>query len=150
MVGVASQIVFCLFAAAVIGSVAGYLIRGIRHAARIADIERMWQTRLAQRDQELEAVRSTVGQPSVAPTASAGEPALPQPKANAETTLNETAAGVMLATPADAGQFESKLSEVLCLIEKLAKSQERVERELGALKSGAGDDLKLEPSRPKS
>ena len=40
MVGVASQIIFCIFAAAVIGSVTGYLIGGLRHRARIADVER--------------------------------------------------------------------------------------------------------------
>ena len=39
MIGVASQIIFCIFAAAVIGSVAGYLIRGLRSDARVAEVE---------------------------------------------------------------------------------------------------------------
>lgn len=145
MVALASQIVFFIFAAAVIGSVAGYLVRGIRHAARIADIERVWQTRLTQREQELEALRSGVGQPSVA-----AEAALLQTKVQADPMLSETGAGVISPTPADAGQFDSKFSKVLSLIEALAKSQERVESELKALKGSIGDDFTLEPSQPKS
>lgn len=148
MVGVASQIVFCIFAAAVIGSVAGYLIRGIRHAARVAEVERMWQSRLAQRDQELLALRSALGPANVAP--SADEPALLQPKANMEATLSEPGAGMPPANPAAPSQFENKLSEVLTLIEKLAKSQERMENELAAMKRGAGDEFQREPSQPQS
>ena len=148
MVGVASQIVFCIFAAAVIGSVAGYLIRGIRQAARIAEIERGWQARLSAREQELEALRAAVGQRGA--TASTDEPALLQPKANADTASSDNGSSVLPAKPADAGQFESKLSEVLSLIEKLAKSQERMENELAALKNGAGNEFKLEPPQPKT
>ena len=150
MIGVASQIVFCIFAAAVIGSVAGYLIRGIRHAARIAEIERGWQARLSAREQELEALRAVAGQRGAAATASADEPALLQPKANADTASSDNGSSVLPAKPADAGQFESKLSEVLSLIEKLAKSQERMENELAALKNGAGNEFKLEPPQPKT
>ncbi len=131
MVALASQIVFFIFAAAVIGSVAGYIVRGIRHAARIADIEGVWQTRLTQREQELEALRSTAGQPSVA-----AEAALLQTKAQAHSTLSETGAGVISPTPADTSSLESKLSKVLDLVEMLAKTQERVEREIKALKGG--------------
>lgn len=148
MVGVASQIVFCIFAAAVIGSVAGYLIRGIRHAARIAEIERMWQSRLTQRDQELQALRSGLGPANVAP--SADEPALLQPKTGMEATLSETGTGVTPANRADSSQFENKLTEVLTLIEKLAKSQERMENELAALKRGTGDEYTHEPPQAKS
>lgn len=148
MVGVASQIVFCIFAAAVIGSVAGYLIRGIRHAARVAEVERIWQSRLAQRDQELQALRSALGPANVA--ASADEPALLQPKANTDATPSEPGAGMAPANPADRSQFENKLTQVLTLIEKLAKSQERMENELAALKRGAGAKFQLEPSQPKS
>lgn len=132
MIGVASQIVFCIFAAAVIGSVAGYLLRGFRHAARVAEIERVWQTRLTQRDRELAALRASA-------TDHVDESVPPQTSV------------VIAPTPtADPSQFESKLSDVLTLIEKLAKSQERMESELSTLKGGAANEFRLEPPQPKS
>jgi hypothetical protein len=150
MVGVASQIIFCIFAAAVIGSVAGYLIRGIRHAARIAEIERGWQTRLSTREQELEALRAAVGQHGATSNPSADAPALLQPKATGDAASSDIGSSLLPPKPADASQFESKLTDVLSLVEKLAKSQERMESELAALKSGGGNEFKLEPSQPKS
>jgi hypothetical protein len=149
MIDVASQIVFCIFAAAVIGSIAGYLIRGIRHAARIAEIERGWQTRHSALEQELESLRTVAGQRGAAATVSAAEPALLQPKASADAAPSDTGSSVLPPKLAEAGQFESKLTEVLSLVEKLAKSQERMENELTALKNGVGNEFKLEPP-PKS
>jgi hypothetical protein len=144
MVGVASQIIFCIFAAAVIGSVAGFLIRGIRHSARIAEVESTWQARLAERDQEMATLRAGVER-------SGGEqPILLQPKSNAETASDKNVPSVALSSPMNTGQFENKLSEVLSHIEKLAKSQERMEGELAALKSRTDTEFKLEPSQPKS
>lgn len=150
MIGVASQIIFCIFAAAVIGSVAGYLIRGIRHATRVAEIERGWQTRLSAREQELEALRTAAGQRGAAATVSADEPALLQPKASGDAPPSDIGSSVLPVKPADAGHFESKLTEVLSLVEKLAKSQERMENELVALKNGIGDESKPEPPPQKS
>jgi hypothetical protein len=150
MIGVASQIVFCIFAAAVIGSVAGYLIRGIRHAARIAEIERGWQIRHSALEQELAALRTAAEQRSAAATVSANEPALLQPKASGDAASSDASSSSLPAKTADASQFESKLTEVLSLIEKLAKSQERMENELAALKSDGESEFKLEPSHPKS
>ena len=142
MVGVASQIIFCIFAAAVIGSVAGFLIRGIRHAARIAEVERTWEARLAQRDQELEILRSS------AERANAEQPVLLQPKSNSETASNNLISASEAKSVTDTGQFENKLSEVLSHIEKLAKSQERMESEIATLKNRAENPFKLEPSQP--
>lgn len=136
MVGVASQIVFCIFAAAVIGSVAGYLISHIRQNARIADVERLWKSKVDQRDGEIAALRE--GGASMAQS-------------------HETHSGNSVAAPmeinssnGDASQFESKLTQALSLIEKLGRSQERMEGELAALRSGRNSDFKLEPSTPKS
>ena len=141
MVGVASQIVFCIFAAAVIGSIAGYLVRGLRHAARAAEIERLWKTKLYQRDGEIAALR--------------GAGALTSPVSS--DVANETGATVFengaISTASvigNVGQFESKLSEALSLIEKLARSQERMENELISLRKDSADGFKLEPPTKKT
>jgi hypothetical protein len=145
MIGVASQIIFCIFAAAVIGSVAGYLIRGLRSDARVAEVEKLWKSKLDQRDGELAALRE--GGASVAPIAIVGEPSSPHAGGSIETP---TSARLAVKTPENnAGQFEDKLSEALSLIEKLARSQERMENEIAALRKGDSNELKLEPSAPK-
>ena len=146
MVGVASQIIFCIFAAAVIGSVAGYLIRGLRSDARIADVEKLWKAKLDQRDGELAALRE--GGASSAPQAIAGE--AKSPHANNSIDLPTPASPIAGAPEKNVGQFEDKLSEALSLIEKLARSQERMENELAALRKGNSDEFKLQPSSPKT
>jgi hypothetical protein len=135
MVGVASQIVFCIFAAAVIGSVAGYLIGGLRHGRRIAEVERLWKSKLDQRDGELAALRDGIATP--APT-------------TAHESISVNSIGRLEESPVrNVGRFEDKLSEALTLIEKLARSQERMEHELIALRKGDTSEFKLEPSAPK-
>ena len=137
MVGVASQIVFCIFAAAVIGSVAGYLISSIRQKARIADVERLWKAKVDQRDGELAALREGGASASI------------NTENRNDNAYDPTESPALVAT-SDVGQFESRLSQALTLIEKLARSQERMEGELAALRRGDPADFKLEPSTPKS
>lgn len=146
MVGVASQIIFCIFAAAVIGSVAGYLIGGLRHGARIADIERLWQAKLEQRDGELALLREA----GHSATGFAESPSSEAALLHATRTTEEPLAAI--ATPDQGGgaQFEDRLAEALRLIEKLARSQERMENEIVALRSGEPGEFKLKPSTPKS
>ena len=152
MVGVASQIILCIFAAAVIGSAAGYLIGGLRHSARISDIERLWQAKLEQRDGELALLREAGHSATGFAESPISEAALLQAT---RTTTEEpltappTAAQV-IAPRSDSGQFEDKLSEALRLIEKLALSQARMENEIAALRNGQRSEFKLEPSAPKS
>jgi hypothetical protein len=151
MVGVASQIIFCIFAAAVIGSVAGYLIGGLRHATRIADIERLWQAKLQQRDDELVQLRDAGYSTVAAAESHRNEAVLLQAKSTPEETIAATQPSNPVATRGgDVGHFEDKLSEALRLIEKLARSQERMENEIVALRNGAPGEFKLEPSTPKS
>lgn len=147
MVGVASQIIFCIFAAAVIGSVAGYLIGGLRHGARIADVERLWQAKLEQRDGELALLREA----GHSATGFAESPSNEAALLHATRTTEEPLAAI--ATPDQGGgvaQFEDRLAEALRLIEKLARSQERMENEIVALRSGEPGEFKLKPSTPKS
>ena len=147
MVGVASQIIFCIFAAAVIGSVAGYLIGGLRHGARIADIERLGQAKLEQRDGELALLRKAGHSATGFAESTSNEAAL----LHATRTTEEPLAAI--ATPDQVGggaQFEDRLAEALRLIEKLARSQERMENEIVALRSGEPGEFKLKPSTPKS
>ncbi len=152
MVGVASQIIFCIFAAAVIGSVAGYLIGGLRHSARISDIERLWQAKLEQRDGELALLREA----GHSATGFAESPISEAALLHATRTTTEEplttppTAGQVIAQGSDSGQFEDKLSEALRLIEKLALSQARMENEIAALRNGERGEFKLEPSTPKS
>jgi hypothetical protein len=136
MVGVASQIVFCIFAAAVIGSVAGYLVNHVRQNARIADVEKLWKAKVDQRDGEIAALRE------------GGASMLPSHDMQGNNGV--AAPAEFAASPSDPSQFESKLTQALSLIEKLARSQERMEGELNALRSGRDSDFKLEPSAPKS
>lgn len=137
MVGVASQIIFCIFAAAVIGSVAGYIIGHLRHGARIVKIERLWKLKLDQRDGEIAALRD-----GIPPTS---------PSANADETVAKKADAISNEKPAsNLSQFEDKLSDAVSLIEKLARSQERMENELVALRKGDTGEFRLEPSTPKS
>lgn len=147
MVGVASQIIFCIFAAAVIGSVAGYLIGGLRHRARIADVERLWQAKLEQRDGELALLREA----GHSATGFAESPSNEAALLHATRTTEEPLAAI---APPDQGgggaQFEDRLAEALRLIEKLARSQERMENEIVALRSGEPGEFKLKPSTPKS
>ena len=147
MVGVASQIIFCIFAAAVIGSVAGYLIGGLRHRARIADVERLWQAKLEQRDGEL----ALLGEAGHSATGFAESPSSEAALLHATRTTEGPLAAI--ATPDQGGggaHFEDRLSEALRLIEKLARSQERMENEIVALRSGEPGEFQLEPSTPKS
>lgn len=152
MIGVASQIIFCIFAAAVIGSVAGYLIGGLRHSARITDIERLWQAKLEQRDGELARLREA----GHSATGFAASPIIEaaSPQATRTTTTEPLSAAPMpeqvKALSSDVGQFEDKLSEALRLIEKLAQSQARMENEIAALRDGEPGEFKLEPSTPRS
>lgn len=146
MVGVASQIIFCIFAAAVIGSVAGYLIGSLRHGARVAQIERLWKTKLDQRDGEIAALRGAGAVPSSISSDVENETGSPYSRTLAPE--NNTQSPVI--SNGNVGQFESKLSEALSLIEKLARSQERMENELIALRKNAPDDFKLEPPTRKS
>jgi hypothetical protein len=152
MVGVASQIIFCIFAAAVIGSVAGYLIGGLRHSARISDIERLWQAKLEQRDGELARLREA-GQ-TVSGFADSRGVEAPLLQVTKTDTVEPFAApptpDEISARGSAVGQFEDKLSEALRLIEKLAQSQARMENEIAALRNGERGDFKLEPSIPKS
>ena len=152
MVGVASHIIFCIFAAAVIGSVAGYLIGGLRHSALISDIERLWQAKLEQRDGELallrEAGHSATGF-AESPISEAAFLQATRTTTEEPLTAPPTAAQV-IAARSDSGQFEDKLSEALRLIEKLALSQARMENEIAALRNGERIEFKLEPSTPKS
>lgn len=151
MVGVASQIIFCIFAAAVIGSVAGYLIGGLRHGARIADIERLWQAKLEQRDGELILLREAGHSTSGFAESHRNELALLQAKSTTEETLAAIQTTDHAATQdGNVGQFEDKLSEALRLIEKLARSQERMENELVALRNREPGEFKPEPPTPKS
>ncbi len=143
MVGIASQIIFCIFAAAVIGSVAGYLIAGLRHRARIADVERLWHAKLEQRDGELALLREA----GHSATGFAESPSNEAALLHATRTTEEPLAAI--ATP-DQGGFEDRLAEALRLIEKLARSQERMENEIVALRSGEPGEFKLKPSTPKS
>lgn len=133
MVGVASQIVFCIFAAAVIGSVAGYLISHIRQAARIAEVEKLWKAKLDQRDGEIAALREGGASASI----------------NSEYRGDANAVDSNVDT-GEAGPFESRLSQAFTLIDKLTRSQERMESELAALRAGTSTEFKLEPSTPKS
>ena len=141
MVGVASQIIFCIFAAAVIGSVAGYLIRGLRHGARVAEIERLWKAKLHQRDGEIAALRGAGAVPSSLSSVVENETGSPHSSALAP----ENNAQSPVIPNGNVSQFENKLSEALSLIEKLARSQERMENELIALRKNTPDDFKLEP-----
>ena len=137
MVGVASQIIFCIFAAAVIGSVAGYMIGHLRHRTRIVEIERLWKSKLDQRDGEIAALRE--GITSNPPTTHADESVQKQSDAIGK-EIPES----------NVSQFEDKLSEAVSLIEKLARSQERMENELIALRKGDTGEFRLQPSTPKS
>ena len=123
MVGVASQIIFCIFAAAVIGSVAGYLICNLRTGERIAQIERSWKEKLGQAPSTQTDVDESASVESLAES--------DEPRKN----------GV---------QFEDKLSQALGLIEQLARSQQRMESEIVALRKGDSGEFKLEPSNPKA
>ena len=147
MVGVASQIIFCIFAAAVIGSVAGYLIGGLRHGARIADVERLWQAKLEQRDGELALLREA----GHSATGFAESPSNEAALLHATRTTEEPLAAIAMPDQVGgAAQFEDRLVEALRLIEKLARSQERMENEILALRSGEPGEFKLKPSTPKS
>ena len=137
MVGVASQIIFCIFAAAVIGSVAGYIIGHLRHGTRIVEIERLWKSKLDQRDGEIAALRDSIA--STSPIAIADE-----------SVDNKTDAIDKDIPESNVSQFEDKLSEAVSLIEKLARSQERMENELVALRKGDAGEFRIEPSTPKS
>ncbi len=133
MVGVASQIVFCIFAAAVIGSVAGYLIGHIRHNARIADVEKLWKAKLDQRDGEIAGLREGGASTSI------------NSEYRSDTNLVDSQ-----ATTSDSREIESRLSQAFNLIDNLTRSQERMESELAALRAGTNAEFKLEPSAPKS
>ncbi|MEO6021959.1 MAG: hypothetical protein ABIP64_02360 [Burkholderiales bacterium] len=166
MVGVASQIIFCIFLAAAIGFVAGFLIRGIRHTARIADIERLWQSRLAERDRQLVEFHTS---PESANFSAVAEDVAPAAVSVAETPVVGDAMETLLevsntttvepvANLAEPGvssnepnHFESKLTQALSLIEKLARSQERMENEMSALrKIVPTSEFKLKPPNVKS
>jgi hypothetical protein len=139
MVGVASQIIFCIFAAAVIGSMAGYLIGKLRHGARSGELERVWKSKLDQRDGEIAALRDGIASSSIAPGAIASE------------SVHVTTENITQEIPErNVSQFEDKLSEAVSLIEKLARSQERMENELVALRKGDTGEFRLEPSTPKA
>ena len=139
MVGVASQIIFCIFAAAVIGSMAGYIIGKLRHGARIVEIERLWKSKLDQRDGEIAALRDDMASPSTSPREMADESV----HAKTEDVRKEMPERNM-------SQFEDKLSEAVSLIEKLARSQERMENELLARRRGDTGEFRFEPPTPKS
>lgn len=134
MVAVASQIIFCIFAAAVIGSIAGYFVNHIRQQARITAVEKLWQSKLDQRDSEIAALRDG--------GSSTNTDFRPAP---VQTNVAES-----INLSGDASQFENRLSQALSLIEKLAQSQERMEREITSLRNGHSGEFKLEPSTPKS
>jgi hypothetical protein len=129
----------------VIGSVAGYLIRGLRHTVRVAEIERVWQSRLAQRDQELAMLRVRAEPPTVV----AADSNSLQPNVKDSTPIRIAELHNAPQPSADASQFENKLSDVLNLIEKLAQSQQRMENELASLKPGTPHEFKSESPNPK-
>lgn len=166
MVGVASQIIFCIFLAAVIGFVAGFLVRGIRHRARIANVERLGQSRLAERDRQLDEVRSSpqrenfgaVAEQAGAPAAvSLSESPVVAKAIETPSEIVNLAPMASVASPVEPAlssyepnQFENKLTQALSLIEKLARSQERMENEMQALrKTVPAGEFKLEPPNAK-
>ena len=183
MVGVASQIIFCIFAAAIIGAIAGYVISGLRLRARSANIERLWQAKIDQRDAELSALRRPGRAGADAPEPSADElPSaqaigagdLPMPEATSTGDLplpDATSAGDLplpqgasvseepspslsdpnqsVAQTSYIAQFEEKLSEALSLIENLARSQERLENELIALRKSGPATVRRKSATPK-
>ena len=164
MVGVASQIIFCIFLAAIIGFMGGFLIRGIRHQARLADLERLWQSRVADRDSQLNTLRTApinnvfttvidapVPDVSLATDslviARSGE-ILPERRND---TPDALASRLLEPTGNGQNQFEDKLTQALSLIENLARSQQRMESELTALRSVVPvTEFKLEPPNNKS
>ena len=164
MVGVASQIIFCIFLAAIIGFMGGFLIRGIRHQARLADLERLWQSRVADRDSQLQTLRTA----SIANGSTAATD-VPMPNENhvidssviarsgeisperRNDTPDALASRLLEPTGNGQNQFEDKLTQALSLIENLARSQHRMESELTALRSVVPvTEFKLEPPNNKS
>ena len=144
------------------GAIAGYTISGLRRRASSANIERLWQAKIDQRDAELAALRSPGRAGADAPEPSAdelpsaqaidaGDLPLPQgASVSEEPSPSLSDPNQSVAQTSYIAQFEEKLSEALSLIEKLARSQERLENELIALRKSGPATVRRKSATPKT
>jgi predicted flap endonuclease-1-like 5' DNA nuclease len=150
MVELASKIVVCIVLAAAIGFVSGFLLRGIRRVERAKQVAATWQARLAERDNELSALRSILAaqpahpMPEAEPLAAAAQEQTKNAEARRAPTAHDSVESIRTEQPAINGSngarleeqldnLRGQLSETQAMLEKLAQSQIRIESHVAML-----------------
>ena len=147
MLFIASQIILCIVLAAIIGFVAGWLIRGVRRARTTSNIVRAWEARLAERDQKIEAQR--LAYDSLRASTQPADGSVPGPTPSANGTVDHELVKAAPAIPADAAEtdlsgLKADLQQMQTALQQLVGSHARLEE----LVSGLSDQVRADKVEP--
>jgi len=147
MLFIASQIVLCIVLAAIIGFVAGWLIRGVRRARTTSDIVRAWEARLAERDRKIEALRLAYASSRASTQPDDGsvrDPAPPESGAGDRELVKGAPAIQADATETDLSGAKVDLQQMQAALQQLVGSHARLEE----LVSGLSDQVRADKVEP--